>query len=89
MRSIRPKRHLVFLLPVAAFIAITSLDYVVVSWSIREGSREAGGLPFPFVPLLKSLIPLTAFLLLAQGAADALDAVVKLRGPRGPGRPEA
>jgi len=80
---------LIFLLPVAGFIVITSWDYVVVSWSIHEGSREAGGLPYPFVPLLKSLIPLTALLLLAQGVADALDAVVKLRGPRVPRRPEA
>ena len=35
---------LLFLLPVSIFLIATSWDYVAVSWSIREGSREAGGL---------------------------------------------
>ncbi len=61
-----------FLLPVCVFLIWTSIDYVQVSWSIREGSREAGGLPYPFVPLLKSLIPVTALLLALQGVADAI-----------------
>ena len=62
----------IFLLPVCVFLIWTSIDYVQVSWSIREGSREAGGLPYPFVPLLKSLIPVTALLLALQGVADAI-----------------
>jgi TRAP-type mannitol/chloroaromatic compound transport system permease small subunit len=59
---------------------VTSLDYVAVSWDIREGSREAGGLPFPFVPLLKSLIPVTAALVILQGVADVLGSIGRLRG---------
>lgn len=55
-----------FLVPVAIFLFWTSLDYVTASWEIREGSREAGGLPYPIVPLVKSLIPVTALLLLLQ-----------------------
>ena len=55
-----------FLVPVAIFLLWTSLDYVTASWEIREGSREAGGLPYPVVPLVKSLIPVTALLLLLQ-----------------------
>ncbi|MDE0359568.1 MAG: TRAP transporter small permease subunit, partial [Rhodospirillaceae bacterium] len=43
----------VFLLPLAGFVAVTSWDYVSTSWAIREASREAGGLPFPFVPIMK------------------------------------
>ena len=81
----------VFLLPLAAFVAVTSWDYVSTSWAIREASREAGGLPFPFVPIMKSLIPATALLLMLQGVADLLGAVLVLTravkpddGPGGP-----
>ncbi len=81
----------VFLLPLAVFIAVTSWDYVYTSWSIGEASREAGGLPFPFVPILKSLIPATALLLILQGIADLTGAVLVLAravepdaGPGGP-----
>ena len=68
----------VFLLPLAVFVAVTSWDYVSTSWAIREASREAGGLPFPFVPIMKSLIPATALLLMLQGIADLLGAVLVL-----------
>lgn len=67
-----------FLFPVAGFLIATSWDYVVVSWSIHEGSREAGGLPYPFVPVLKSLIPLTAVLLIIQGVANCIDDLATL-----------
>lgn len=69
-----------FLIPVSAFLVVSSWDYVAVSWAIHEGSREAGGLPYPFVPLLKSLIPVTAILLIVQGVADALDGIATLLG---------
>lgn len=68
----------VFLLPLAGFVAVTSWDYVSTSWAIREASREAGGLPFPFVPIMKSLIPATAVLLMLQGIADLIGAVLVL-----------
>ena len=71
---------LLFLVPVAVFLIVTSWEYVAVSWQISEGSREAGGLPYPFVPLLKSVIPLTAIMLLAQGVANAIDDALVLMG---------
>jgi len=71
---------LVFLVPVSVFLAAMSFGYVSSSWSIHESSREAGGLPYPFVPLLKTLIPLTAALLVLQGIADLITCVLKLRG---------
>jgi TRAP-type mannitol/chloroaromatic compound transport system permease small subunit len=71
---------LVFLLPMAAFLALSSWDYVVTSWEIRESSREAGGLPYPFVPILKSLIPATSVLLILQGVANILTATLVLLG---------
>jgi TRAP-type mannitol/chloroaromatic compound transport system permease small subunit len=75
---------LLFLLPVSIFLIATSWDYVAVSWSIREGSREAGGLPFPCVPLLKSVIPLTAFLLMLQGVAIIIENLPRLGGSASP-----
>ena len=71
---------LLFLMPMSIFIATMSFGYVGSSWSIHEASREAGGLPYPFVPLLKTLIPVTAGLLVVQGIADIVSCVLRLRG---------
>ncbi len=71
---------LLFLLPMCGFLLWASLDYVSASWALKETSREAGGLPYPLVPLMKTLIPATAVLLLLQGMADLLRNVAVLRG---------
>ena len=71
---------LIFLLPMAVFLAVSSWDYVSTSWHIREASREVGGLPYPFVPILKSLIPATAGMLILQGIANLLGAMLILMG---------
>jgi len=71
---------ILFLGPMAVFLLVTSWDYVAVSWQIREASREAGGLPYPFVSLLKSLIPLTALMLILQAAANVIDDCLVLLG---------
>ncbi len=78
---------LVFLLPVSIFLAISSWDYVATSWAIQESSREAGGLPYPFVPILKSLIPATAVLLIFQAVANLITAALVIAG-RIPSEPE-
>ena len=78
---------LIFLFPVAIFLVVSSWDYVYTSWVIREASREAGGLPYPFVPILKSLIPLTAGMLIVQGLANVIAAVLTLSGKM-PGDPD-
>lgn len=58
----------VFLLaPLMAFFVIVSWDYVTGSWAIREGSRQAQGLPFPATPLLKSLLIVMPVLVTLQG----------------------
>jgi len=69
---------LLLLLPFCVFLFWSSWDYVALSWQIRETSQEAGGLPFPFTPLLKSAIPLTAFLLLLQGLVMILRSVAEI-----------
>jgi TRAP-type mannitol/chloroaromatic compound transport system permease small subunit len=60
--------HLLFLLPLAAFIFVTSLPYVAASWRVLEGSAEVGGLPAIFI--LKTLIPTMAALLFLQGLSE-------------------
>lgn len=69
---------LFLLLPVCAFIAFISWDYVSTSWSYYEGSRDAGGIDGVF--LLKSLIPLMALLLFLQGLSEAMKAICTLQG---------
>ena len=70
---------LFLLLPVCLFIGWISWDYVSAAWSVREGSRETGGLPFVY--LLKSLIPLGIILLALQGISQVLASLVTLLKP--------
>jgi TRAP-type mannitol/chloroaromatic compound transport system permease small subunit len=55
---------LFMLLPFMLFISWISWSYIIDSWSVLEGSREAGGLPGVF--LLKSLILVMTALLSLQ-----------------------
>ena len=61
---------IIFLLPLCAFILMSSVDYVSESWAMRETSAEPGGIPAVF--LLKSLIPAMAINLALQGIAEVL-----------------
>jgi TRAP-type mannitol/chloroaromatic compound transport system permease small subunit len=72
-----------FLAPFCLFLLIAGWDYVLGSWRVMEGSREAGGLPLVY--LLKSLILLLPALLLLQGACQAAAAVAVLRRDPGAG----
>lgn len=69
---------LLLLLPVCLFILWMSWDYVAASWSLYEGSRETGGLPWVY--LLKSAIPAMALLLVVQGVALAARNLLLLLG---------
>jgi TRAP-type mannitol/chloroaromatic compound transport system permease small subunit len=69
---------LLLLLPVCIFLLWVSWDYVASAWALREGSPEAGGLPFVY--LLKTLIPLAALLLILQGVSQALASLGTLAG---------
>ena len=57
--------NIVFLIPISLFFIYISLDMVMNSWAIYEGSSEAGGLNYVY--LLKSLIPLTGVLIFLTG----------------------
>lgn len=59
-----------FLIPVCVLLFVTSWDYVIASWSIRETSAENNGLPFVY--LLKTLMLVMPATLLLQGLAQTL-----------------
>lgn len=61
---------LLLLFPLMGFIFWISWEYVVESWKVLEGSREAGGLPGVF--LIKTLLLLMPVTMLTQGLALAL-----------------
>jgi TRAP-type mannitol/chloroaromatic compound transport system permease small subunit len=69
---------LLLLLPVCLYILASSWEYVAISWSLHEGSQEAGGLDAVF--LLKTAIPVMAVLLLLQGIAIAIHSLLQLLG---------
>jgi TRAP-type mannitol/chloroaromatic compound transport system permease small subunit len=69
---------LLLLFPVCGFILFSSLDYVAASWSVHEGSQEAGGLDAVF--LLKTAIPVMAVLLILQGCAIILKNILIISG---------
>ncbi|MCU7930330.1 MAG: TRAP transporter small permease subunit [Candidatus Thiodiazotropha sp. (ex Codakia rugifera)] len=69
---------LFLLLPVCLFIFSISWDYVAQSWSLQEGSREAGGLDGVY--LFKSLILIMAGLLLLQGMTMIIRSLSQILG---------
>lgn len=55
---------LFFILPFSLLIVYVGLDFVMISFEQLEGSSSPGGLPYRF--LVKSLMPLSFFLLIVQ-----------------------
>jgi len=71
---------LFFLFPVCAFLAFQAWDFVTLSWQLHEWSREPGGLPYPFIPLLKSVLLLMPLTLAMQGVSMLLRSLKAARG---------
>ena len=67
----------IFLIPFSIFIIYISFDMVTASWNILEGSGEAGGLDFVY--LLKTLIPVTGFLILLSSISNIIDNFGRLK----------
>lgn len=86
-RNMTPRRRawvdlfgvVVFLLPLCVFLGWNSFDFVMQSWKIGEMSRESGGLPYPFVPLLKSVLLLMPVAVALQGLSLAMKSLRTLR----------
>ncbi len=70
---------IVFLFPLCAFLGWKSFDFVAASWSLHEASRESGGLPYPLIPLLKSVLVLMPAALALQGLSLLLRSFHTLR----------
>lgn len=92
-RLSRPRKALVDfigfhigLMPVCLLLIWSSNSFVRFSWQIFEGSAEADGIKGVF--LLKTLIPIFAIMVIAQGLSIALRAVMVMRGLDEPKRPK-
>ena len=72
---------LIFIFPMCIFFVYSSLDYVAAAWSTREVSRNSGGLPYPFVPVLKSVLVIMPLTVGLQGLSMLLRAAQVIRGP--------
>ena len=70
---------LVFLFPLCIFVGWKSFDFVAASWRIAEASRESGGLPYPFIPILKTALVLMPAAVALQGFALLLRSIGNLR----------
>ncbi len=69
----------VFLLPLCGLLGVTSYEFAAVSWSMHEASRESGGLPFPFVPILKSVLVVMPLAVGLQGISMLLRSAATIR----------
>lgn len=86
-RKMTPKRQawvnllgvLLFIFPVCGFLLVESWDYVRAAWRLSEVSRDSGGLPYPAIPLMKSLLLLMPLAVLLQGLAMLLRAIGRIR----------
>jgi TRAP-type mannitol/chloroaromatic compound transport system permease small subunit len=70
---------IVFLLPLCGFLAYLAYDFAAVSWSIHETSREPGGLPYPLIPLLKSIVIVMPVAVALQGISLMLHSLATIR----------
>lgn len=69
----------VFLAPLCAYLAFKSSDFAYASWKLAESSRESGGLPYPLIPLLKSILVVMPVMVLLQGVSLLLSSLSSLR----------
>jgi len=70
---------LLFLLPLCGFVLVEAWPYVSASWAINEISRDTGGLPYPAIPLLKSVLLVMPMLVGLQGIALLIRSLLRLR----------
>ncbi len=70
---------LLFLFPLCGLFFYESFNYVAAAWRFGEVSRNAGGLPYPAVPLLKSILLVMPVTVSLQGLSMLLNSVTTLR----------
>lgn len=67
-----------FLFPFFILILYFSWGYMMKSWTVHEGSTQAGGLPYVYI--LKSFMPTFAILMLIQGVAELIRNILIVSG---------
>jgi TRAP-type mannitol/chloroaromatic compound transport system permease small subunit len=70
---------ILFLLPLCGYLAFVAYDFAAASWSIRESSREPGGLAYPMIPIVKSLVVAMPVLVALQGVSMMMRSLARLR----------
>jgi TRAP-type mannitol/chloroaromatic compound transport system permease small subunit len=68
-----------FALPVCIFLLMVTGDFVSSAWSVKEISRDAGGLPYPAIPLLKSMLLIMPLLIIFQTISILCKEFTKIR----------
>lgn len=70
---------LFFLLPLCIFLLLKSYDFAAVSWAINESSREPGGLPYPLIPMAKTILVAMPLAVGLQGVSILLKSLATIR----------
>jgi len=70
---------LFFVFPLCAFFAFTAFGYAGASWGLREVSMNAGGLPYPAIPLLKTVLIIMPIAVALQGLSLLLRSLQTIR----------
>ena len=70
---------LLFVFPLCVFFVIAAFGYVSASWGLHEVSLNAGGLPYPAIPLLKTILIVMPVAVALQGLSLLLRALQIIR----------
>ena len=70
---------ILLLLPLCGYLAYASFDFEAASWAIHESSRESGGLPYPLIPMLRSIVLLMPLAVGLQGVSLLLRSLTAIR----------
>ena len=70
---------IIFLLPLCGYLAFQAYDFAAVAWLIHETSREPGGLPYPMIPALKSIVVIMPVVVALQGVSLLLRSLATIR----------
>jgi TRAP-type mannitol/chloroaromatic compound transport system permease small subunit len=70
---------LLFVFPLCAFFVVTAFSYAGASWGLHEISLNAGGLPYPAIPLLKTVLIIMPVAVALQGLSLLLRSLRTIR----------
>jgi TRAP-type mannitol/chloroaromatic compound transport system permease small subunit len=70
---------ILFVWPLCVFFIVTALSYAGASWSLHEVSLNAGGLPYPAIPLLKTVLIIMPVAVALQGLSLLLRSLQTIR----------